>query len=119
MEPRSTAGSPKMMTLNINSRSALHAAYMPYIKAGGLFIPTPKPYNPGDEIFLILQLMDDPAKLPVKTKVVWITPPNAQNGKTQGVGVQFAADEAGQQLKIKIEQILGSALGSNRPTHTL
>jgi type IV pilus assembly protein PilZ len=33
--------------------------------------------------------------------------------------VQFAADEGGQQAKIKIEQVLGAALGSNRPTHTL
>lgn len=119
MEARPAVARPSVMSLNINSRSALHAAYMPFVKNGGLFIPTPKTYNPGDEVFLLLQLMDDPAKLAIKGKVIWITPPNAQNGKTQGVGVQFAEDEGGQQGKIKIEQVLGAALGSNRPTHTL
>ncbi|HEX5127681.1 MAG TPA: PilZ domain-containing protein, partial [Rhodocyclaceae bacterium] len=84
-----------------------------------LFIPTPKTYAPGDEVFMLLQLMDDPAKLAVKGKVAWITPANAQNGKTQGIGIQFAPDEGGQGAKIKIEQVLGGALGSNRPTHTL
>lgn len=116
---RPTVARPSVLSLNINSRSALYAAYMPFIKNGGLFIPTPKTYQPGDEVFLMLQLMDDPTKLPVKGKVAWVTPPNAQNGKTQGIGVQFSADDAGNAAKIKIEQILGSALGSNRPTHTL
>lgn len=110
---------PSVLSLNINSRSALYAAYMPFIKNGGLFIPTPKSYAPGDEVFMLLQLMDDPTKLPVKGKVAWVTPANAQNGKTQGVGVQFTADDSGQAAKVKIEQILGSALGANRPTHTL
>ncbi|MFA9440256.1 PilZ domain-containing protein [Uliginosibacterium sp. sgz301328] len=123
MEPaRPTAAStarPSVLSLNINSRSGLYAAYMPFIKNGGLFVPTPKTYMPGDEVFMLLQLMDDPAKLAVKGKVAWVTPANAQNGKVQGMGVQFAADEGGVAAKVKIEQILGSALGSNRPTHTL
>jgi len=119
MEARPAVARPSVMSLNINSRSALHAAYMPFIKNGGLFVPTPKTYNPGDEIFMLLQLMDDPAKLAIKGKVIWITPANAQNGKTQGVGVQFASDEGGHEAKIKIEQVLGSALGSARPTHTI
>lgn len=108
-----------VLSLNINSKTALYAAYMPFLTGGGLFIPTNRPYNPGDEIFMLLQLMDDPQKLAVKGKVAWITPPNAQNSKTQGVGVQFEADEGGTAVKIKIEQILGGALGSSRPTHTL
>ncbi|MFT3733474.1 MAG: PilZ domain-containing protein [Rhodocyclaceae bacterium] len=119
MEARPSAARPSVLSLNINSRSALHAAYMPFIKNGGLFIPTPKNYSPGDEVFMLLQLMDDPAKLAIKGKVVWITPAHAQNGKTQGVGVQFAPDDASAAAKIKIEQVLGSALGSSRPTHTL
>lgn len=114
--PSARAG---VLSLNINSKSALYAAYMPFIKNGGFFIPTSKAYAPGDEVFMLLQLMDDPTRLAVKGKVVWITPPNAQNNKTQGVGVQFAADEGGQAVKIRIEQILANALGSSRPTHTL
>lgn len=108
-----------VLSLNINSKTALYAAYMPFLKGGGLFIPTNRAYVSGDEIFMLLQLMDDPQKLAVKGRVVWLTPANAQNGKTQGVGVQFEPDEGGTAVKIKIEQILGGAIGSNRPTHTL
>lgn len=123
MEQRHVTPTPSaragVLSLNINSKSALYAAYMPFIRNGGLFIPTNKHYAPGDEVFMLLQLMDDPTRLAVKGKVVWITPPNAQNSKTQGVGVQFAVDESGQSVKIRIEQILANALGSSRPTHTL
>lgn len=121
MEPRQAAPTTRagVLSLNINSKSALYAAYMPFIKNGGLFIPTAKHYELGDEVFMLLQLMDDPSRLAVKGKVAWITPVNAQNNKTQGIGVQFAAEEGGQGVKIKIEQILANALGSSRQTHTL
>ena len=85
----------------------------------GLFVPTSKHYTLGDEVFMLVQLMDDPTRHPVAGRVAWITPPGAQGGKTQGVGVQFADDDAGKVLRGRIEQILGSHLGSSRPTHTV
>jgi type IV pilus assembly protein PilZ len=108
-----------VLSLNINSKSALYAAYMPFLANGGIFLPTSKPYNLGDEVFLMMQLMDDPAKHPVAGSVVWITPAGAQRSKVQGVGVQFAADETGKVVRNKIEQILAGHLTSSRPTHTL
>lgn len=110
---------PSVLSLNINSKSALYAAYMPYLKRGGLFIPTPKPYALGDEIFMLLTLMDEPAKLPIAGTVVWVTPEGAQGNKSQGIGVHFSNDESGQSAKRKIEGILGGHLSSNRPTHTI
>jgi type IV pilus assembly protein PilZ len=108
-----------VLSLNISSKSALYAAYMPYLLNGGIFLPATKYYALGSEVFLMMQLMDDPAKYPVAGKVVWITPAGAQRNKVQGVGVEFAADETGKMLRAKIEQILAGHLGSNRPTHTL
>ncbi|MDR2015864.1 MAG: PilZ domain-containing protein [Azoarcus sp.] len=110
---------PSVLSLNINSKGALYAAYMPYLTNGGIFLPTAKHYTLGDEVFLMIQLMDDPAKYPVAGSVVWITPAGAQRNKTQGVGVQFAADETGKVIKQKIEQILAGHLSSSRSTHTL
>ncbi|MBL8492027.1 MAG: PilZ domain-containing protein [Rhodocyclaceae bacterium] len=110
---------PAVLSLNINSKSALYAAYMPFIKQGGLFIPTTRPYAIGDEIFMLLTLMDEPARLPIAGTVVWITPPGAQGNKSQGIGVQFSADESGQAARGKIEAILGGHLSSARPTHTI
>ena len=110
---------PGVLSLSIKERSALFAAYMPFIKGGGLFIPTNKSYKMGEEVFMLLTLMDDPAKLPVSGKVVWLTPGGAHGGRTQGVGVQFAFNESGKAAQNKVEGLLGGSLKSVRPTHTM
>lgn len=119
--PQDTIGlvRPSVLSLSIKEKSALFAAYMPFIKGGGLFIPTNKSYKMGEEVFMLLTLMDDPAKLPVSGKVVWVTPAGAQGTRTQGVGVQFAANESGKSAQNKIEGLLGGSLKSVRPTHTM
>ena len=50
---------PSVLSLNINSKSALYAAYMPFLRFGGIFIPTTRSYSLGDEVFMLLALMDD------------------------------------------------------------
>lgn len=107
-----------ILSLTIKDKSALYAAYMPFIKNGGLFIPTAKPYNLGDEVFMLLTLMDDKDKLPVAGKICWITPKGAQGNKTSGVGVQFSELDKGA-TKNKIENQLAGALKSDRVTHTM
>lgn len=110
---------PGVLSLNIREKTALYAAYMPYIKGGGIFIPTNRPYQIGDEVFMLLSLMDDPTKIAVQGKVIWITPEGVQGNRTQGIGVQFSNDEAGAAARSKIENILGGTLSSSRPTHTM
>jgi type IV pilus assembly protein PilZ len=108
---------PGILTLNIKDKSALYVAYMPFVKNGGLFIPTNKSYKLGDEVFLLLALMDG-ERLPVAGKVIWITPQGAQGKRVQGIGIQFNAQDGGQTQK-KIEAILAGSLGSDRVTHTM
>ena len=110
---------PTVLSLAIKEKAALYAAYMPFLKNGGMFVPTQKQYKLGDEIYLILALMDDPNKYPIAGKVAWITPPGAHNNKAQGIGVHFPDDESGQRARLRIEEILGAALRSSRATHTL
>lgn len=110
---------PGVLSLSIKEKSALFAAYMPFIKGGGLFIPTSKSYRMGEEVFMLLTLMEDPVKLPVSGKVVWVTPTGAHGSRTQGVGVQFAFNESGKAAQHKIEGLLGGSLKSVRPTHTM
>ena len=107
-----------ILSLTIRDKSALDAAYMPFIKNGGLFIPTEKPYKLGDEVFMLLTLMDSEGKLPIAGKVVWITPKGAQGNKATGIGVQFSELDKGA-TKSKIETQLAGALESERPTHTM
>jgi len=110
---------PSVLSLAIKEKAALYAAYMPFLKNGGMFVPTARPYKIGDEIYLILALMEDINKYPIAGKVAWITPAGANNNKAQGIGVHFPDDETGQRAKLRIEEILGAALRSSRATHTL
>lgn len=107
-----------MLSLIFKEKAALHAAYMPYLRGGGLFIPTDKAHGMGEPLQLLLSLIDDPVKLKVVGHVAWISPAN-QGEKPQGVGVQFTEDEAGRTARARIEQLLGAALGSSRHTHTM
>ncbi|MCP5145685.1 MAG: PilZ domain-containing protein [Gammaproteobacteria bacterium] len=107
-----------ILSLTIRDKSSLYAAYMPFIKNGGLFIPTDKSYKIGDEVFMLLTLTDNKEKLPVAGRVVWITPRGAQGNKTAGIGVQFSELDNGA-TRNKIENQLAGALKSDRPTHTM
>lgn len=109
---------PAVLSLSIKEKAALYAAYMPYLKNGGIFVPTTRPYQLGDDVYLILTLLDDPTRIPVAGKVVWISPAAGGN-KTPGIGVHFPPDESGMTARKRIEDALGAALKSARPTHTL
>jgi type IV pilus assembly protein PilZ len=111
------AGGAGILSLTIKDKAVLYAAYMPYVKNGGLFIPTNKSYNIGDEVFVLLNLMDEPEKIPVAGKVVWITPKGAQGNRSAGVGIQFT--ESDSVAVHKIETYLAGILESERPTHTM
>ena len=50
----------------------LHAAYMPFAWHGGLFVPTNKKYELVEEVFILLVLMEEPEKIPINGKVVWV-----------------------------------------------
>ncbi len=116
--PQRTGARPGVVQLAIREKAALYAAYMPFLDGGGLFVPTTRAVRLGDELYLLLSLMDDPNKLSVTGKVVWITPPGTPQ-RQQGLGVQFAKDEAGTCARSRIEDLLGGTLKANRPTHTI
>jgi type IV pilus assembly protein PilZ len=109
---------PGVLSLSIKDKNALYAAYMPFVKNGGLFIPTSRKYKLGEEVFMLLSLLKGNEKIPVAGRVVWITPPGAQGQKHAGVGIQFNQKDSGP-ARNKIETLLGGALKSSRPTHTL
>ena len=106
-----------ILSLTIKDKSVLYAAYMPFIQGGGMFIPTNKQYQLGEEVFMLLKLMEEPEKIPVAGKVVWLTPRGSQGNKVAGIGVQFTGEES--MAKDKIETYLAGALQSDRLTHTM
>jgi len=114
-----TASRPSVLQLRFREVGALYAAYMPILANGGIFVPTLRKYEIGDDVYLLLSLPDDPQRYPVAGKVAWITPANAPGGRTQGVGVSFPNDEKSRQLRAKIEGLLGTQLQSAKPTQTI
>ncbi len=112
------ANKPGLLTLTIKDKSALYLAYMPFVKNGGLFIPTNSNYRLGDEVFMLLNLMGEDEKLPVAGRVIWVTPKGAQGKRTAGIGVQFSEQDRGQTQK-KIENYLAGALSGDKATHTM
>jgi type IV pilus assembly protein PilZ len=110
---------PSVIQLAIKEKAALYAAYIPLFTEGGIFIPTAREYKLGDDVYVLLTLPDDPTRYPVAGKVAWVTPAKASGNRTQGVGIRFPMDEKSKLLKLKIEESLGSHLGSDRPTQTI
>jgi type IV pilus assembly protein PilZ len=110
---------PSVIQLAIKEKAALYAAYIPLFSDGGVFIPTTRDYKLGDDVYVLLSLPDDPQRYPVAGKVAWVTPARAAANRTQGVGVRFPADDKSKLLKVKIEEILGGHLASERPTQTI
>lgn len=108
-----------IVSLAIKDKAQLYNAYMPYLKSGGVFVPTPKRYFLGDEVFLLLTLPDSGERLPVAGKVVWVTPPGAQGNRPAGIGVQFSDSAEGEAVKGQIEALLAGALTAEKPTQTM
>lgn len=108
-----------ILSLAIKDKAQLYNAYMPFVKGGGIFIPTTKRYLLGDEVFLLLSLFEDKDRLPVAGKVVWITPPGSQGNRVTGIGVQFSDTVEGDTVKGKIETLLAGLVDSDKPTHTM
>jgi type IV pilus assembly protein PilZ len=108
-----------IISLKFKDTAALYNAYMPFLKHGGLFAPTAQRYALGDEVVLLISLIDESERLSVAGKVVWITPIGAQGNRTAGIGVQFNESTDGEAARSRIEALLAGTLGSERATHTM
>lgn len=107
-----------VISIAIKDKQALYMSYMPYVKDGGLFVPTKKDYDLGDELFLLVKVIDEPDQLQISGRVVWISPPGALGNRPRGVGVQFTGDTARKAASL-IENRLGATISLTRSTHTM
>lgn len=110
---------PAVLSLTIKERSTLYAAYISTFRNGGIFVPSTRPYRLGEEVYVILNLLNDPDRLPVAGRVAWITPQNCQTRKVPGIGVHFDDGEGAAAARQRIESILGGLVNATRSTHTL
>ena len=105
---------PGILSLVLRDKAQLYAAYMPWLKHGGLFVPTPRRYHLGDEVFVLLTLPESSEKTPLAGKVVWVTPMAAQGNR-----VQFPDNNEGEALRRNVENLLAGSLNSDKPTQTM
>src|SRR4030095_391062 len=122
MDQTSSAGPgnitpPGILSLMIKDKVALQAVYMPFIKNKGIFIATTKTYKLGDEVFILLNLMDDAERVPVTGKVCWISPQGSQGNRAAGIGVQLN-EKVGKAIRVKLETHLIDS-PQDKQTHTL
>ena len=101
----------EVSTLNyeIKDNVELNLSYMPFIKDGGLFIPTEKFLPLGTKLIIELLLPAHKESLKIEGKVVWITPPNALYQVLPGVGIQFTGPQA-QSINLQIESSLDKTM---------
>ena len=108
-----------ILSLSIQDKDALYRSYMPFVQGGGLFVPSTKEFRLGDEVFLLLTVMEIEERLPIPGKVVWITPKGAAGNRKAGIGVQFADTPDGAHARTVIESHLAATLKSNKSTYTM
>lgn len=108
-----------ILSLTVKDRQSLYSAYMPFLNGGGLFVQSTKRFNLGDEVFLLLTLMDLEERLPIPGKVVWITPQGSQGNRRPGIGVQFSDTPDGAHARTIIESHLANLLKSDKKTFTM
>lgn len=107
-----------ILSYSIEDKQDLYRAYMPFLVNGGLFVPTKKRFQLGDEVLILLSLMGA-ERIAIPGRVAWITPPGSQHSGEPGVGVQFSDSAEGNHAQNTIVSLLAGMLESEKPTRTL
>lgn len=122
LNPRSSLNTAprqaSISTLAIKDKKQLYKSYMPFVTGGGLFIPTKRMYKMGEEVFMLLVLMDETERMPIAGTVIWKTPEGSDANRVAGIGIQLSNKDGGK-IRNKIETFLAGALELDRATYTM
>jgi type IV pilus assembly protein PilZ len=110
---------PGVFSLVIRSKASLYAAWVPLLRGGGIFVPSHRDHRLGEEVLVLLSLLDDSVKIPIQGHIAWVNPAHAASNRPQGFAVQLQDNDTCRELKKRVETLLAGALQSSRPTHTL
>ncbi|MFZ5654073.1 MAG: PilZ domain-containing protein [Pseudomonadota bacterium] len=115
---RTPGGSLRNGILNLSLKDVheIYGSFMPFIEHGGLFVRTHKEYSLGDQVFVLLDLMDEPEKIPLTGDVVWINPAGGSS-RPQGIGIRLGAEYA--EVAAKLENHLAGMVNADRFNYTL
>lgn len=99
---------------SLKDKQTLLAAYMPFVKHGGLFLKGVS-LPMGAPVGVLIDIPGESMKFGLDGKVVWVN----SNGINLGVGVQFSESPSLVQFKIKVEVLLLGLDRTKSTTHTL
>ena len=109
----------KELFLDLLDNTDIHAAYMPFIKQGGLFVASADASLEIDQLVLLhINLIDEANDIIIPGKIIWLTPLGAQNNMKAGVGVQLEGEHA-REVVTKMENLLAGAGFSGKRSDTL
>lgn len=111
-KPRMSHG---ILSLVLPDKQHIYDSFMPFVKGGGLFIATNRVFHLGEEVFALIQIMDDTDKTPITGKVIWLTPKAPQHNRRQGIGIQISPED--NELTQRLETYLaGADIGAQTQT---
>lgn len=103
--------------LDLSDLNDLKTHYLPFLKRGGLFIPTSRQVKPGSKLVLEVLLPNLSGPKTLQGQLAWRTPVGAQDRRLPGVGLHFAEDY--EEVKNYIEEQLANFTGKEAPSHTI
>ena len=106
-----------MLTFNPPDNQSLYKSYMPFLKNGGVYVPTTGNYPIGTKVFLIARLPNSEERLPIVGEVVWINQSKAVT-RPAGIGIRFTDTTENAQVRDRIEKAI-MGISSDTQTYTM
>lgn len=102
--------------LEIKDTKELHSSYLWFAKNGGLFLKystsiTFQNIEPGQDVYVIFKMLDNPTKIPINGKVVFFN--------KNGFGIEFPEGDQFKMLKSSIEREIMHHSIKKENTHTI
>lgn len=98
---------------------ALKRAYMPFVRDGGIFIPTDKLFQLGGLVKVTVTLPEENKQIfTFVGEVIWITPKSSSNLQHAGIGVQCNEDE-GVAFRKAVQQLIAGVKETSGQSETM
>ncbi|MFM1895103.1 MAG: hypothetical protein RLZZ385_177 [Pseudomonadota bacterium] len=99
--------------VTIKDVAALRSAYLPFLINGGLLIPFENFSALGQQVFLVLYLLDEETPHAVSGRIAWSATARSGLSWGKGIGVQF--DAGNEKLQLRLRSYLNTDEGAEQP----
>lgn len=107
-----------IITCNITDTQTLYNSYLSFVTNGGIFVPSTRIHNLGDDVFVAFTLPNSSDRYPLNGKIIWVNDKGTST-KPAGFALQFGTDINSQKMKNEIERQLAGMIESDKATYTM